>query len=419
MADRIIELTWRCTSCGTKDIRGRHKTCPECGSPREKGEMNMDGLNTDRDGDGYNDAATVTDPELLDLATAGYDWFCTHCESGNRGDGAACSNCGAPRYGERKEDHPDLPPRPKAPKARPISESFPKARPASFEPEPDFEPRPSGDKQPYWVLGVCVAAILAVFLAVWANQTHDVTGETSKMEWSRSVTVEAWVPFTERAWQHRASERAEVPPVGGRGERAGYTLVPGSCREEHYEDEKYQCGTREVSYDCSTSHTESYQGTCTRSESYTCGETCRDNGNGFATCSPKHCTRSVSYSCTKTRRVRDPKTCHRDVPKYCERPIYKDKCTYTSQKWVEVRKPTLSGQGKNMAWPEVSLGALERASRSSEYQVTWVYEDKGKKDTFNRVMPESDYLGWEIGQPVYMKVTRLGAVSEHSATPIP
>ena len=75
--ERIIELKWNCNSCDTKGILGRHKVCPECGSPREKGEMRMDGLESN--GDGFNAAPSVTEPELVDLAQAGFDWFCTHC----------------------------------------------------------------------------------------------------------------------------------------------------------------------------------------------------------------------------------------------------------------------------------------------------------------------------------------------------
>lgn len=48
----------------------------------------------------------VTDSS--DLATAGADWFCSHCGSGNRGDGERCNSCAAPRYGNPDEDHPVL-----------------------------------------------------------------------------------------------------------------------------------------------------------------------------------------------------------------------------------------------------------------------------------------------------------------------
>ena len=31
--EEIVELTWRCTSCGVKGILGRFKACPTCVSP--------------------------------------------------------------------------------------------------------------------------------------------------------------------------------------------------------------------------------------------------------------------------------------------------------------------------------------------------------------------------------------------------
>lgn len=367
--------------------------------------MRMDGLDEDRDGDGYNDAATVTDPALLDLANAGFDWFCAHCGGGNRGDRHECSSCGSPR---KLVEVPT-----KAEDA-----FFRKQAPPPAPPE-DGTPEPPPSDHSKWIFAGAGVLFLVFVLTVgwWASRTHDVVGEVARMEWSRTVTVEAWTPDVKREWSHRAHERAETPPVNGAGERSGFTLVPGSCREEHYEDERYQCGTREESYDCSTYHTESYTDTCYRTESYSCGETCRDNGNGFATCRTKTCTRRESYSCTKTRRVRDPKTCYREVPKYCERPIYRERCGYLTQKWVQVRTPTLSGTGRDLTWPDPALGPLERSSREGQYTVTWSYEDQVKPGSFSRKLPEAEYLSWTAGQPVYLKVTRMGTVSDFSPTP--
>ena len=109
---RIVELKWECGECDTAGILGRNKNCPSCGSPREKGEMSMSGLGASSYGrDGRNKAATVTDPELLKMALAGPDWFCSHCGTGNKGDGDRCNGmgndgCGAPRYNTAEEDHP-------------------------------------------------------------------------------------------------------------------------------------------------------------------------------------------------------------------------------------------------------------------------------------------------------------------------
>lgn len=394
--DRIIELKWNCNSCGSKGILGRHKVCPECASPREEGEMQMDGLDNDQDGDGFNDAETVQDEELKSIANAGYDWFCTHCSSGNRGDGTVCLNCGASRY--------PLPRLEREPEAK-------KEAPAA-PPRMDFH------WPPFAALGGVLTMLGMVFLA---TRTHVVEGAVESMTWEREVHVQAWTPFTEREWEHRANEVVEVKPINGKGARAGYTLIPNSCTNEFFKDEEYQCGTQEQSYDCSTYHTEveNYVGTCSKSETYTCGETCRNQGNGFAKCSPKKCTRTKSYSCPKSRsfRVQDPKTCYRTVPKYCTRPIYKDKCTYTSQTWSAVRTLKASGTGKDLRWPEASLMPLEKTTTDGVYTVVWRYQDDGESESFTRNLSEGEYLQWDPGQRVYIKLNFGGGVSKYSATP--
>ncbi|MEQ1504709.1 MAG: hypothetical protein ABMB14_20895, partial [Myxococcota bacterium] len=88
MARRIIEGTWDCTSCDRVGILGRHKICPSCGNPREQRESTFDFGQR---------APEVRDAELVDLARAGRDWFCPQCNTGNRGDGAVCKQCGGAR----------------------------------------------------------------------------------------------------------------------------------------------------------------------------------------------------------------------------------------------------------------------------------------------------------------------------------
>ncbi|MEQ1571714.1 MAG: hypothetical protein ABMA64_39160, partial [Myxococcota bacterium] len=83
---RIIEGTWACTSCDERGIPGRHAVCPSCGNPRENREASFvfDGA-----------AETVTAPELVARAAAGADRHCPQCAAANRGDAAACVQCGA------------------------------------------------------------------------------------------------------------------------------------------------------------------------------------------------------------------------------------------------------------------------------------------------------------------------------------
>lgn len=372
--------------------------------------MKMDGLDTDQNGDGYNDAESVQAPELLELAHAGFDWFCTHCSSGNRGDDSACANCSAPRYNTSKETYTPTQP-----------EQAKKPEPAS---KPQPLPVPDETPQLLTLLAAGFVLLVIAFLCYmfFVKETvHE--GHVKYKVWARTSKIEEWTPYTESQWAHRATERTEVKPVGGKGERAGYTLIPGSCVETYYETERYVCGDHQEKYDCSTSHTEteSYKTTCTKDERYACGETCKDQGNGFAKCSTKYCTRSESYSCTKQRTitVKDPKTCSRKVLDYCDRKIYKPKCTYTSQKWVHVRELNTGGSEPPFHWPQVSLTALQREVRSESYTVTWAYTDDGETETFSRDMDPENYKGWKTQQPTWIKLNGLGVVMDYSATPFP
>ena len=459
--ERIIELRWTCSSCGSRDILGRHKECPSCGSPREKGEMQMDGLSEDADGDGYNDNKTVTDPVLLNLANAGYDWFCLACFAGNTGTASACSGCGAPRSGDARERQAGDPARlegstcehcrramvlpgrdcpscgrsmeaskasPKAPPKAPPKRAPPPPRETLDDEDEGYRPQSSGLMARIGIAAISIGLLVLIGIAIsWSMRTHVVIGEVQDMTWSRTIHVEAWTPTTYRDWSDQVTLRPQIEPSNGEGERAGYALVEGSCGQEFFKTEKYACGTDTETYDCSTYHseTERYSDTCYKesTERYSCGETCSSSGNGFAKCRPKTCTRTnrSSYSCTKTRtkRVRDPKTCDRQVTRYCTRPIYKERCEYETQQWVKARAPSLSGHGKDMVWPDAGVGPLERSRREEKYTIRWGYADRDRRDHFEKVVSEQQYVKWDLRQPTYIKLNNLGMVEEFSPNPFP
>lgn len=440
---RIIELKWDCKDCETKSILGRHKRCPNCGSPREKGEMRMSGLNTDKNKDGYNDAATVTDPELLKQAKAGADWFCSHCGSGNIGNGEQCTSCGSPRYGVKEEDHPD--PQHAVRKQR-VAESG-SGRPSSRLPSP---PNPSQeawreeeklraaqqaqrkeerqqreeaelaeqlrqqkrkDRNIKLAAGGGVIAIgFLLWFFYWASQTHEVLGSVIGSTWTHVSAVETWTTYTKREWERDVSLRPEIKPVKGRGERAGMALL-GGCEKEHHHYEEYQCGTKEESYECGSN--ESYSSTCSETESYVCGETCSDNGNGFATCRDKHCSRSISVPCTKTRYV--SKTCQRTVPKYCDRSIKYDKCNYATQKWQTAYTKRETGSGIETRWPLINLDSLQREVRTATYSVQVRYTDAGETGIHEEDLDSlAEYIRWVQAPAVYVYINNLGGVSDVS-----
>jgi len=406
--------------------------------------MNMAGLGAgaDRDGDGYNDAETVTDPKLLDLANAGYDWFCTHCEAGNRGDGDRCSSCGGPRYGEVEENHPRFPMLPEsgtldrqmegrmlrmhrehAQEAMSIAvQSGPPPvprRPRRRVREPvrasdgvdDYFAAKEAARKRNLTIGLVIGGIVvaaSIIFAIWATRTHEAQGEVVAMSWAHETVLQHWTQTTTGGWEDSTSQRSETPPVNGSGERAGMQKILGSCYEKHHHDEQYVCGSHR---ECTPK---------TRTETYTCGETCRDNGNGFATCSPKTCTRQVP----------DGETC-RTVDDYCDRPIYETWCEYETQEWRETRSSPASGQGITTRWPEVETGSLDRLRYRAEYKVVIDYRDRGEDATYiyepgdvstwlgKRVMTaaqakaaEKAYRSWDVGDDAVIEVNNLGGVHE-------
>lgn len=429
---RTVELKWRCADCGAEDILGRHKRCPSCGSPREKGEMKMDGLDADDyDASGRNRAATVTDPELLKLAEVGFDWFCTHCESGNRGNGAKCSSCGSTRYGAPEENHPEAPSEPPTDLGeKPQGAKWQTSRPGvswrtPTPPPPDDPPPRSWFDRPenkLILLGSGALVLLAALITfgVWAMQTHDVRGAVAGMTWSRTIHSERWTDTTVRLWKHQTTESAEAPPRGGVGGRAGLDLLERTCRSEHFDDERYVCGHHEECKDVYRTESERYS--CSKSERYKCGETCRDKGNGFAHCSDKYCTRNVSDTCTRSKKVFDHKSCH-DVKDYCTRPIMKDKCDYLTQEWHGAGNRDTSGRGRELSWATVTSGDEVRFSYSATYTVAIMYTDSGEPEAYDLVLSDSkttlvdaettsrEYLAWDVGDTVLLKINNLGGVA--------
>lgn len=441
---RIIELKWNCKDCDAKDILGRHKKCPSCGSPREKGEMKMSGL------EGGKSAATVTDPELLKLAKDRPDWFCTHCSCGNAGSAVRCKGCGSPRYAEADEDHPDFQGEHRtAPTERPEGPVEPPEEPSEEEVVPP--PPPTGKKTPniadvwhkikeeakdeedevryvppetdvstiiFGAAGGLLVLLLGTFI-YWAFQTHEVSGSVQTMSWTREVSVWQWKDITVRKWEHKTTQIRETPPRNGRGERAGMVMVAGSCQEEHYDDERYVCGSHQECEDVYRTETETYS--CSKSETYVCGETCSDNGNGFATCRDKTCTRSVSDTCTRSVRVFDHEDCE-TVDDYCSRPIYKTKCSYLTQEWTKTESYPTRGSGKTFVWGKEPAGDEIRLSYQGYYEVVLGYEDDGQAESRPIVMEmevgtkakveaaAAEYLSWEVGQKATVVVNNLGGV---------
>jgi hypothetical protein len=236
------------------------------------------------------------------------------------------------------------------------------------------------------------------------------------MSWTRTVHVENWTDITVRAFRKDTTEKTEIQPRNGTGERAGLTFA-GGCRDEYYKTIQVECGTKEVCED--KYKTESYP--CSKpGPDVQCGETCRDLGNGFEDCSPKYCS-GPDVQGTCTRDVFSHKDC-RDVTQYCDKRLNESKCDYKTQEWQSSRNYTSSGTGKALAWDSVTLGPLQRATYSSTTTRVVSYVDDTPETTKFTTSAtrtsksaaeasEKEYLAWTVGEPVILDINNLGGVS--------
>lgn len=92
METKRIEGLWDCVYCGSKQIKARYATCPNCGKSR--GVDTLFYLPSDIE------SATLTQ-EQKEKTTNEPDWLCDYCDSYNRSDVAICKKCGAPRKSAR------------------------------------------------------------------------------------------------------------------------------------------------------------------------------------------------------------------------------------------------------------------------------------------------------------------------------
>ncbi|HYH96485.1 hypothetical protein [Hyalangium sp.] len=373
---RIIEGTWNCTSCDTKDIPARHKKCPTCNNPRE-----LTGKESEFEFGG-TDAATgkalrdgVTDEKALDMASAGADWFCAYCGASNRGDQPICKNCKAERTDDSKalqeEADPGMPaPRPQAPPTK---------------------------KRTLGKVGMALVGSLffccgsTIVYGFWLSAEHETTGQITSTEWKRTAYHERFTPVTLEGWQDELRTQAPRMPSDGKGELAGVQNIRG-CVSRQRSTRKVADGTERV---CST-----------KTRKVACGteEKCRtrNKGNGFK----EEICEDVTKYCSESY-----EDC-RNETRYRTEPVYAQQCSYDTYQWKELARRDTSGHDDEPPrWAELSVGATDRVRREEKYTLHIAYDDGEKKATLEP-KTEQEYLAWKKGQQVSLTVNNNGDVKQ-------
>jgi len=381
----IREGRWDCGACGITGILGRVRVCPDCGAPRPD------------DVSFYlsEDAPATDDEEQLLEARAGADWVCEHCGAGNSNRQESCKQCGADRGTSPTLDVTDYSTGaiPRGSSRSPGGAHSRVGGVASrfqrlvVNATTDDEPAASDDSgtgqaSPWlgsWPSagGINLAVLAAIGIAaavlgmIWLIIPRNESVTVQEKSWARAITIEAYRTVREEAWSI---------PAGGRyvGEHSAIS---------HYESvlDHYETRSRQDCHQVPDGI-----------ETYSCGV--RDLGNGYF--EDRTCTRP-------TYRIQCD-TEHYQEPVYRQEPVYATKYTYNIDRWVFDRKAESSGVNDTPFWATFTLAENERENgRSEEYHVRLVNKT-GMEFTYSS--PETEWASFQVGEPLAIKVNRLGKV---------
>jgi hypothetical protein len=401
---------WDCPYCSKKKILGNVFDCPGCGRPRPRGI------------DFYEipNAPLVTPEIAAQLGSGGPNWYCEHCDSGNKDNATNCWKCGAPRgkspshkvidYKQGETPHSaDEAKRgyqdgkswvvPLTGKSEEKSEHDHKPHTNDFGAEQPIIAKvkhfmPSIDIESIKILGIVFAlviglTILGFFTYQFFFNTHTETVSISGYHWTQNVVVEKYQVVRESSWTTHPSE--------------AYNIVKDY--RDTGRDEKVHDGWKTVTYMDTCYRTVSYMDTCSRSVYHprTCTGS-RSMGDGSFDTYTYECGSSETeyYSCSKTRQESYSCTKTREEELYHYENIYDWYFTYDIDKWVSVDNYPTSGEDhkpyyyidfvlKNpYSGGEPQLGQQKQNEIPGDYSVTFYCEGNtkvGEDGYFTRSYP--------------------------------
>jgi len=324
-----------------------------------------------------DDAATVSNANLLKQANAGADWICRYCSGNNRAFDTQCSSCGSMRSDKDKQlveetrgvndwsEHAQ-----KAARIVPPSQNFQESQPKkSFFSSRLFK---------FGLLGL--GGLTAMFVALLgilvyiSTLTYPAEVEVTNLEWTRTIALEEYKTVTETAWE------GEVPPNA---------RVQSQTRAVHHTD-KVADGTRSVP----ETYTEQVSdGT----ERYVCGRTSKKNG--FF--EDKYCTRTKYKTVTKTRNKTE--TVYKDMP------VYKTRYSYSIDKWVAAEEKTTSGTDFNPQWAIVQTDNVHTRTGKRTESYNLLCKELGGDNKLHKIkLTADDWSKFKSGDRLHGKKDFFG-----------
>lgn len=350
----IREGRWDCPSCGRTGNLGRHQHCEGCGDPRpERVRFYLPG-----------DAPAVQDPRRLTEAAAGPDRLCDHCGASNRGDAAACSQCGA-ELDPRRHRPVRLTSVATPAKFFEASYQHMKAR-AAEQPWP--APRPSYLPRALAGLGALLGVIFLLWLAWGCTRRYEYPGSVASVRWERWREVEALRTETEEGWRI---------PSGGRELRRWRAV-------HHYDQvvDRYETRTRTVREQTGVRQVRSGS---------------RDLDNGYFedvySTEPIYESRLESYQ----------------EPVYRSEPVYRTRYRYEIDRWRVVRTERAAGDDLSPRNPEVTLARGERLGRAGERYTVAL---RAAAQDYRREVGLAEFSDYRPGRPCTVVVNWFNVLCE-------
>ncbi len=344
----IKEGAWDCPKCGLKRNRGPEKYCGGCGAPR------------DDDVKFYlpDDAREIIDEAEQLRAELGPDWKCPFCTGDNRADKNYCTGCGAPREG--------------ADTRKAVETRFDGQKP----PEP---PKPAGPTKKMSATPFLIGcgAILLFFIiigSIFGPKANTITPKS--FIWERTIEVEKYGTSIEKAWEESVPAGAKI--ISRQRESAGTRKVQtGSVTKQRTVTDKVQSGTQRVKV-----------GT-------------KDMGNGYF---------KDIYENKPVYKEVQRKESYQD-PIYREEPVYKNRVTYSIDKWTAVRTERTGAGDHNAIWPRTNLRQGEREGKKTE-KYTALFTDKKGKELKYETSSESQWNAIREDQKYKARVDFFGTITK-------
>ncbi len=376
----VAEANWACNSCGTANIPGGTKNCPNCNnakdgsetyqppvgpapmlSPAQLEERGIDPINHDSDEvcsscESHIKPGTQVCPHcgsnVKDVART--TRTCEMCGRESTGNGP-CPGCGASF--EKPQQYQGWTPEPM--RRRLQSNLLERGIPINLY------------NVNWTAIGVGALAILVIFLIAFALWPRKETGTVVEASWKSTVFLQEYQYNQHGDWS--------VPPggdlVGVSSKIHHYNQVLTGYKEEcHYENRFSHYDTRTTS-----------DNVCESVYSHT-DYTCYDDGS----CDTDDVYETECHTVYDTEQVavyEDVRVCE-DVPQYRQDPVYADYYTYNIWEWVSIAPAVLTGYGFEPQWPtDYRIDDTHReAGRQQTYQIMF----QGKKNTCPYVPSSAD-----------------------------